>query len=94
MELKNYTQKDFELVASVIASIPNERNRKLLANNWARRLSNHCDKFKRHLFLKACKPKPEAGTVVPVPPELKQESGRVIHRAGQTFQEAGYDNFC
>jgi len=37
---------------------------------------------------------PKRGTVVPVPPELKQESGRVIHRAGQSFREAGYDNFC
>ena len=94
MKLKNYTQKHFELVASVIASIANSDTRKVLAEDWALRLSKECDKFKSHLFLKACEPKPEAGTVVPVPPELKQESGRVIHRAGQSFREAGYDNFC
>ena len=96
MELKNYTQKHFELVASVIASIANADTRKVLAVDWALRLSKECKKFKSHLFLKACgiESKPEKGTVVPVPPELKQERGRVIHRAGQSFREAGYNNFC
>ena len=88
------TQKDFELVASVIASIANADTRNVLAADWSLRLKKESKKFKPHLFLKACEPKPEAGTVVPVPPELKQERGRVIHRAGQTFQEAGYNNFC
>ena len=73
MELKNYTQKHFELVASVIASIANSDTRKVLAEDWALRLSKECGKFKSHLFLKACgvESKPENGTVVPVPPELK-----------------------
>jgi hypothetical protein len=92
MELKNYTQKHFELVASVIASIANSDTRKVLAEDWALRLSKECDKFKSHLFLKACEPKPEAGTVVPLPPELKRE--KVLHRAGQTLREAGYKNLC
>ena len=73
MELKNYTQKHFELVASVIASIANADTRKVLAVDWALRLSKECKKFKSHLFLKACgvESKPEKGTAVPVPPELK-----------------------
>ena len=65
------TQKDFELIASVIASIANADTRNVLAADWSLRLKKESKKFKPHLFLKACEPKPEAGTVVPVPPELK-----------------------
>ena len=90
------TKEHFEFIAALIHSAKRGTSAYCLALIADAKFKSDNPDFDSEKFLKDCgvELKPEKGTAVPVPPELKQESGRVIHRAGQSFREAGYDNFC
>ena len=93
-----HTKKHFEFIAALIHSAKRGASAYSLALIADAKFKSDNPRFDSEKFLKACgvELKPEKGTAVPVPPELKQdnECGRVIHRAGQSFREAGYNNFC
>ena len=91
------TKQNFEFTAALIHAFKNGASAYSLALIANAKFEKENPRFDSERFLKACgvELKPEKGTAVPVPSELKQDSecGRVIHRAGQSFREAGYNNF-
>ena len=92
------TKEHFEFIAALIHSAKRGTSAYSLALIADAKFKSDDPSFDSEKFPKDCgvELKPEKGTAVPVPPELKQdnECGRVIHRAGQSFREAGYNNFC
>ena len=88
------TEKHFEFIAAIIHSAKRGASAYCLALIADAKFKSDNPDFDSEKFLKDCgvELKPEKGTAVPLPPELKRE--KVLHRAGQTLREAGYNNLC
>ncbi len=88
------TKEHFEFIAALIHSAKRGTSAYCIALIADEKFKSDNPDFDSEKFLKDCgvELKPEKGTAVPLPPELKRE--KVLHRAGQTLREAGYNNLC
>ena len=84
--MSEFTKTFFYSIAEDIRTVTNNVEREKIANNIGKKLQARNKKFNWDKWLAACNVKRLKGLASHVPP--------ILHQSGQTFQEAGYDNFC
>jgi hypothetical protein len=101
--MSEYTETFFYSIAEDVRTVTNNVEREKIANGIGKKLQARNKKFNWDKWFDACNVKRPKGLASHVPPILHQSGqafdgedtcGRVIHRAGQSFREAGYNNFC